>query len=67
MAETSEARKRREALFSEPQWSPSEDDASAVVDDVRLSAAEVWPGCEHVDAEALLDQLADRGLRVVRA
>lgn len=65
---TSESRKRAAehdaAMLSEAEhtWP-----ALALVEDVRLSAAEVWHGAEWVDAEALLDQLETRGLKVVRA
>ena len=37
-----------------------------IAEDVRLALAEVYTNPETMDAEALLDNLEDRGLRVVR-
>jgi hypothetical protein len=36
------------------------------IDDVRLALAAVYSGADTLEAEALLDQLADRGLEVRR-
>ena len=61
VAETSEARKRREAaLFGEPQWAPSEADLR----ESRALAAlqRVYPSADRQEASALLDALEDEGL-----
>ena len=55
----SEARKRREALWAEPQWAPSDNDR----EDKALAALQrVYPTAERLEAAALLDALADEGL-----
>lgn len=50
-------RTRREALrLSERE---------AARDALRAALAEVWSGADYVDTDAVLDQLDDRGYRVV--
>jgi len=40
--------------------------AAVRLDDVRLALSGVYSGADWTDAQALIDQLEDRGLRVVR-
>lgn len=60
MSANSESRKRREALFHEPRWAPSDGDSR----EGRALAAlqRVYPSAERQEASALLDALEDEGL-----
>lgn len=60
MAETSEARKRREALFAEPQWAPSERDT--VKGRVLAALRRVYGDADVPEGDALTDALEDEGL-----
>ena len=62
MAETSEARKRREALFSEPQWSPSEAVCCEMHGQVLTALRTVYGSSDMGEAVALADALEDQGL-----
>lgn len=62
MAETSEARKRREALFSEPQWSPSEAVCCELHGRVLTALRTVYGASDMGEAVALADALEDQGL-----
>lgn len=35
-------------------------------DALRIALAEVWSGAEHLDAEAVMDHLADNGFEIVQ-
>lgn len=61
MAETSEARKRRESLFSEPQWAPSEP-CCELHGRVLTALRRVYGTADHGEAVALADALEDQGL-----
>lgn len=59
-APNSESRKRREALFSEPQWAPSERDT--LKGRVLAALRRVYGDADAAEGDALLDALEDEGV-----
>ncbi len=69
MAETSEARKRREfAAAKDPLWCEEKArlrEAVACRDATKDALAEIYSGAGYLEADGFLDHLGDLGYRVV--
>lgn len=62
MAERADARKRREALFSEPQWRSDEPGCCELHGRVLTALRRVYGSSDMGEAVALADALEDEGL-----